>query len=222
MHDLTIVFDLDGTLIDTAPDLLAACNRVLESEGIAPLALPELRPAIGLGARHMLETGLELRGESRSELEIDALLDRFLVYYGEHIAVHSRPFPGLDDTLKWLGEAGVALAVCTNKREGLSRRLLDALGLTPAFRAITGRDTFQVCKPHPEHLLGTIRLAGGDPAHAVMVGDSIVDIRTARAANVPVIAVSFGYSDVPVETLEPDATIHRFKDFRAALERLTA
>jgi phosphoglycolate phosphatase len=168
----------------------------------------------------MLATGLRIHGISRSEAEIDELLERFLAFYGDNIAVESRPFPGLVEVLERCRAAGATLAVCTNKREGLSRRLLAELGLAPLFHALAGRDTFAVCKPHPDHLLGVIRLADGDPRRAVMIGDSDTDIQTAKAARIPIIGVTFGYTDVPVAKLGADAVIDQYGEFQPALARL--
>lgn len=220
MHDLTLVFDLDGTLIDTAPDLIRATNHVLASRGIAPLAPERLLPEISFGARHMIAEGLKFRGASCTEDEIDQLFEAFQVYYAENIAVESRPFDGLRDVLEDCLNEGATLAVCTNKREGLSRQLLDQLGMLRLFSALAGRDTFPVCKPHPDHLLGAIRLAGGNPARAVMVGDSEVDISTAKAAGIPVIGVTFGYTHIPVVELAPDAVIDHYREFRPVLDRI--
>jgi phosphoglycolate phosphatase len=222
MRGLTLVFDLDGTLIDTAPDLIRAANHVLASEGLPAIAGKELRPAISFGARQMLATGLKVHGIRRSEAELDGLLDRFLAFYEANIAVASRPFPGVVEVLDHFRAEGALIAVCTNKREQLSRQLLGELGLAPRFRAVAGRDTFAVCKPHPDHLLGAIRLAGGEPRRAVMVGDSDTDIQTAKAARIPIIGVTFGYTDVPVAKLGADAVIDDYIEFRPALARLLA
>ncbi len=220
MRDLTLVFDLDGTLIDTAPDLIRATNHVLANRGIEPVAPERLLPEISFGARHMIATGLAFRGISFSEDELDRLFEAFQVYYEENIAVESRPFDGLTGVLQEYLSAGAALAICTNKRESLSRQLLHQLGLMHLFRALAGRDTFPVCKPHPDHLLGAIRLAGGNPARSVMVGDSEVDISTAKAARIPVIGVTFGYTRIPVTELGADAVIDSYGEFRAALDRV--
>jgi phosphoglycolate phosphatase len=146
----------------------------------------------------------------------------FLDYYARNIAVGSRPFEGTVAALNRFKNAGARLAVCTNKAEAMSRRLLDALNLSPLFSAIAGRDTFPVYKPHPDHLLGTIRLAGGDNARAVMVGDSRIDIATAKAAAVPVVAVSFGYTDTPVRELGPDEVIDHYEELEPAVAALLA
>jgi len=220
MRDVTLVFDLDGTLIDTAPDLIRATNHVLASHGIEPLAPERLRPEISFGARHMIAAGLQHRGIAYSEDELNRMFGSFIDYYETNIAVESRPFDGLQEALEACVEAGARLAVCTNKRESLSRQLLGELGLLGLFSALAGRDTFPVFKPHPDHLLGTIRLANGDPARAVMVGDSEVDIATAKAAHIPVIGVTFGYTHIPVTKLAPDAVIDGYGEFRTALDRV--
>ncbi len=218
MHDLTIVFDLDGTLVDTAPDLVAAANHVLDHVGLPRVDGQSLRPYIGYGARVMIERATA--AAKLSEAEHERLLERFLDYYSSHIAVGSRPFEGAVAALEGFRAAGAKLAVCTNKREGMSRQLLDTLDLTRLFAAIAGRDTLATCKPHPDALLGTIGLAGGKASRAVMVGDSKVDIATAKAAGVPVIAVSFGYTDTPIQDFAPDAVIDHYRELAPAIAAL--
>lgn len=220
MRDITLAFDLDGTLVDTAPDLIRATNHVLASRGIEPLPPERLRAEISFGARHMIAAGMKHWGITCSEDELDHMFGSFIEYYNANIAVESRPFDGLRNVLEGCLAEGARLAVCTNKQEGLSRQLLDALGLLDLFSGLAGRDTFSVCKPHPDHLRGAIRLAGGDPARAVMVGDSEVDIATAKAARLPVIGVTFGYTHIPVTELAPDAVIDGYGEFRAALDRV--
>lgn len=220
MRDLTVVFDLDGTLVETAPDLIRATNHALAQCHLEPVAPGEIRPFISFGARAMIRRGLEYHGHHVSENRFDELFAIFIAYYAENIAVESHVFPGVGDCLASLAGQGARLAVCTNKQEALSRKLLEALGILGTFDALAGRDTFAVCKPHPDHLLGAIRLAGGDPRRAVMVGDSDVDIATAKAAGVPVVAVSFGYTDVPVRDLSPDAVIDHYPDLEAAIDRI--
>ena len=222
MRDLTLVFDLDGTLVDTAPDLIRGINHILAGDGIEPVPSAVIRAEISFGSRRMLEKSLAHRKASRSTADVDRLLASFLAYYADNIAVESRPFPGLVAMLEDYRRAGVRLAVCTNKRELHSIELLRQLRIERLFAGIAGRDTFPVCKPHPDHLTGAVRLAGGDPARAVMVGDSDTDIKTARAAGVPVIAVSFGYTDVPVHQLGPDAVVDHYRQFPAALELVLA
>ena len=220
MPPLTVVFDLDGTLVDTAPDLIRCANHAIALAGHAPVAPELIRPAISHGARAMIITGLKTHGVALPEPHVDELLAAFLALYGETIAQMSRPFPGLLATLDALRADGAKLAVCTNKREHMSLKLLAALGLTDRFAAIAGYDTFPVYKPHPDHLLLTIDRAGGDRTHAVMVGDSLTDIATAKAANVPVIAVSFGYTETPVAELGPDRVIDHYDEFLPALAAL--
>ena len=222
MHDLTVVFDLDGTLVETAPDLIGATNHALGLCNLEPVAPGEIRPFISFGARAMIRKGLEFHGHHVPDSEFETLFSSFIAYYAENIAVESHVFPGLGDSLARLCARGARLAVCTNKQEALSRRLLDALGISGLFAAVAGRDTFPVCKPHPDHLLGAIRLASGDARRAVMVGDSDVDIATAKAAGVPVVAVTFGYTDVPVAALSPDATIDHYRDLEDAIDRIRA
>jgi phosphoglycolate phosphatase len=218
----TIVFDLDGTLVETAPDLISALNFVLDREGLRPIPLQAARNMIGAGARKMLERGLEAEGRVMTVKEIDRLTMDFIDYYAEHIADASRPFEGLENALDDLAASGCRLAVCTNKLEWLSKRLLDQLGLTPRFAAICGADTFGVAKPDPAILQQTVARAGGDLASTIMVGDSGTDIGVARRAGVPVIGVSFGYTDVPITDLKPDRLIHHMRDLPAAVGALNS
>jgi phosphoglycolate phosphatase len=216
----TIVFDLDGTLIDTAADLIDTLNFVLAQEGLVALPFETARKLIGGGARAMIERALAAEGRACAPADIDRLYAAFIAHYADHIADRSRPFPALDAALDELNAAGHRLAVCTNKLEWLSVRLLTVLKLAPRFAAICGPDTFGVHKPDPEMLRRTVRRAGGEPAAAIMVGDSKTDISTARAAKVPIVAVDFGYSDVPIASLKPDRIISSFADLPAAVTAL--
>jgi len=220
LRDATIVFDLDGTLVDTAPDLAAATNHALAAAGLEPMAVAELRPFIGHGSRVMLAAGLRHHGRSLSDRELDGLHERFFAFYADHVAVSSRPYAGVPELLDNLHRAGARLAVCSNKYEYLSKALLGQLGLAPLFGSIAGRDTFATCKPDPRHLTGTIASAGGRLERAVMVGDSEVDIATAKAANVPSIAVSFGYTPRPVSDFAPDVVIDDYREFMGALAKV--
>jgi phosphoglycolate phosphatase len=203
----TIVFDLDGTLVDTAPDLISTLNLVLTAEGLPPVTYDDARRMIGGGAHRMIERALLAQGRTVSSAELDHMFRIFVDHYGAHIADRSRPFPQLENVLQRLGGEGFRLAVCTNKLEWLSVRLLDALNLSRYFAAICGQDTFGIPKPDPQMLHLTVRRAGGEIERAIMVGDSSTDVRTARAANVPVIVVDFGYSEVAPETLNADRLI---------------
>ena len=217
---LTIVFDLDGTLIDTAPDLIDTLNRVLTGEGLPAVPFATARNLIGGGAKVMIERALAAQRRGCSAAEMNRLYAAFIDHYAAHIADRSRPFPHIEPTLNALAAAGHRLAVCTNKLEWLSKRLLDALQLAGRFATICGPDTFALQKPDPEMLRLTVCRAGGELARAIMVGDSRTDIDTARAAAVPVIAVDFGYSDVPVATLRPDRIISSFASLPAAITDL--
>jgi phosphoglycolate phosphatase len=200
LKDATIVFDLDGALVDTAPDLTNALNDVLTRRGHAAVSAEAVRASVELGARVMIEEALR---RAHVADDVDGMLAEFLIHYEANIARESRPFPGAVAALEALASGGARLAVRTNKREYLSRRLLQALELEGYFSAIAGPDTFAVAKPDPGHLTGVIALAGGTPSRAVMVGDSAVDVRTAKAASVPVILVSFGYAASPLDGLDP-------------------
>jgi phosphoglycolate phosphatase len=206
----TIIFDLDGTLVDTAPDLVETLNVVLVREGLAPIAYDDARRMVGAGARRMIERGLASGGKARTGADLDRMFADFIAYYADHVADQSRPFPGVEAALDTLAARGCRLAVCTNKLEWLSVRLLGALGLADRFAAICGQDTFAVQKPHPDALRGTVQRAGGSVHRAVMVGDSLTDIATAHAASVPIVAVDFGYTDIPVAQLAPDKIISHF------------
>jgi len=217
MAALTVVFDLDGTLVDTAPDLIETLNVVFTRDGLPPVDHAAARDMIGGGARRMIERALELQGRMLADGVVDRMFADFIAYYAAHIADGSRPFPGLDAALDRLAARGCRFAVCTNKLEGLSRLLLEALGLTPRFTAICGQDTFGIQKPDPEILRRTIQAAGGALQWAVMVGDSGTDIATARAAGVPVVAVDFGYSETPIRELRPDRLIGHFDELADAV-----
>jgi len=217
---LTIVFDLDGTLIDTAPDLIDALNFTLARHALPTVPYAQARSLIGGGARGMIERALILEGRSAATEDVDALYASFVAHYAEHLADRSRPFPELEPVLDRLAQVGHRFAVCTNKLEWLSKRLLEALQLADRFSAICGPDTFGIHKPDPQMFRATVLKAGGEPHRAVMVGDSITDIRTARAANVPIVAVDFGYTDVPVATLGPDRVISAFGELPAAIAAL--
>jgi phosphoglycolate phosphatase len=216
----TIVFDLDGTLVDTAPDLISALNFVLEREGMAPVPLRQARNLIGAGARRLLERGLELDGRTANVADITKLTGDFIDYYAAHIADASRPFDGLEAALDDLAIRGYRLAVCTNKLEWLSKRLLDRLGLSARFSAICGADTFGVSKPDPAILRETVARAGGELSSAIMVGDAGPDVGVARRAGIPVIGVAFGYTEVPMAELKPDRLIDHMRELRGAVESL--
>ncbi|MGE0045159.1 MAG: phosphoglycolate phosphatase [Hyphomonadaceae bacterium] len=216
----TVVFDLDGTLVDTAPDLVRALNQTLDLEGLAHVSLPAVRRLIGQGARVMIERGAELAGARFSEERLDQLTNAFVAFYAADIAAESAPFPGAEAALDDLARAGATLAVCTNKRTALSRQLLDALNLTRRFAAIVGADSVANRKPHGDHYRESVGRAGGALARSVMIGDTTIDVAAARAAGAPSIVVSFGYCDVAPEDMGAEAVIARFAEAGAAARRL--
>ena len=217
-----IVFDLDGTLVDSAPDLIDTLNIIIGREGLAPVPLERGRKFVGRGGKVMLRQGLEAGGLEVSDARLDEMFASFLAYYDDHLTVKTRFYPGAEAALDRLAAAGHGLAICTNKIEKPSRKLIAELGATARFRAICGQDTFPVSKPNGAALRLTIERAGGDPARAIMVGDTETDILTAKSAGLPVIAVDFGYAPEPVASLYPDTIISHFDELAAAVEAMTA
>jgi phosphoglycolate phosphatase len=216
----TIVFDLDGTLVDTAADLVAALNAILTAEGMTPVSMDVMIGMVGSGSRVLIEAAFASEGRTLTPEMLDRLLADFLAFYDAHIADASKPYPGARAMLDQFAAAGWAMAVCTNKYEAPARKLLHILDLDRYFAAITGQDTFGFRKPDPRHLTETIRLAGGDRDNAIMVGDSRTDIDTAQAAGIPVIAVTFGYSPVPVANFGPTRLIGSFDELAGAVAAL--
>jgi phosphoglycolate phosphatase len=215
------VFDLDGTLADTAGDLVATLNVILDQEGLAPLPVEKARDMIGAGARALIQRGFESEGRPLAPDRLEELFDRFMVHYGANICITTRLFPGVVGALDRLEEAGFILAICTNKVETHSVQLLAELGIGHRFAFNAGRDTFPYFKPDARHLTMTIARAGGDPCRAVMVGDSNTDIAAARNARIPVVAVPFGYTETPVRLLGPDRVIEHFDELFEAVAALT-
>lgn len=220
LQGATIAFDLDGTLVDTAPDLIGTLNVLLAQEGLPPLPLGEARPFIGRGARWMIERGFQAAGATLEEARAPELFDRFIARYLEHIADESRPFPGVEAALDELRGRGARLVVCTNKRTDLSLSLLNALDLARRFDAVVGADATPACKPDPRHLTAAVAAAGGAMERAILVGDAGTDAGAARAAGAPLVLVSFGYTEVPVRDLEPDLLIDHFDQLPDGCARL--
>jgi phosphoglycolate phosphatase len=214
---LTLVFDLDGTLVDSAPDLMGTLNDILAAEGVEPLPVERARSLLGAGARALIERGLAVAGRQVTPARMEDLFAAFLDRYTERLAEQTRPFEGVEAALAALDGAGHVLAICTNKMERHSVQLLDALGLSARFDAICGRDTFPVCKPDARHLTLTVAAARGDLGRTIMIGDSRTDIETARNAGVPSICVDFGYTDIPARDLGATAVISHFRDLNAAI-----
>ncbi|MFN4023997.1 MAG: HAD-IA family hydrolase [Hyphomonas sp.] len=216
----TIVFDLDGTLIDTAPDLLGALNHVLTGAGLEPVDLPTIATLIGNGARAMMEKGFGIQGVTLPAADMDAAFERFIDYYIANIAARSRPFDGCVPALDLLRDEGARLAVCTNKRQDLSECLLAELGLTERFAAILGADRATNRKPHADHVFEAVAAAGGIPERALFVGDSRTDERAARNAGLPFVFVTFGYEAEAVESIASDAVIGHYSQLVPALSVL--
>jgi phosphoglycolate phosphatase len=212
-----VAFDLDGTLADTAPDLAAALNHALVRLGRPEVPVESVRHLIGHGARALLRRGLAATGDASEQL-VEAGFPLFVDYYLDHICIGTRPYDGLEAALDALKAKGVRLALCTNKAEKLTFALLDALGWRDRFDAVVGGDTLAVRKPDPAPLREAVARAGG--GRAAFVGDSIIDADTARAAGLPFIAVSFGFSDRPIEALGADAVIDDYRQLSAALAGL--
>jgi phosphoglycolate phosphatase len=220
-----LVFDLDGTLAETVGDLTNTLNVILEREGLPPVSLEESRKMVGAGAKALIQRGFTAVGRSLEPAKLDQLFADFLDHYEEHIADVSHLYDGVVASLDRFEAAGYSFAVCTNKVEVPSKKLLKALKVDHRFKAICGQDTFQengrnIAKPDPRMLLMTIDMAGGHPANTIMVGDSRTDIDTAKAANIPVVAVDFGYTDQHVSTLGPDIVISHFDQLWDAVSRI--
>lgn len=220
--DATIVFDLDGTLVDTAPDICRALNETLDLEGLPRVQLASVRRLIGRGSRALIVAAAGLSGVQFSAERLDQLVNACIDIYRQDIARDSRPFAGCVEALEALAREGAKLAVCTNKRTDLSVALLDALKLTDRFSAIVGADAVAQKKPHPEHLQAAVTRAGGLLRRALMVGDTSIDVGAARGAGVPVAIVRFGYLDDDADRLGADAIIDRYSDLVGAARRLLA
>ncbi len=217
MEPLTLVFDLDGTLVDTAPDLAGAMNAVLIENGRPPVPPAEVRHMVGRGARALIERGFEVTGGAVDPADLDRHFDHFIAYYGAHVADASLPFPHVTDVLTRLKAAGHELGVCTNKPEALAVSLLDALNLRQFFGAVLGADTLDVRKPHPRHLSETVKRIGGDMARTVMIGDSEIDAETARNAGVPAVIFTFGYTQFDPKTFGAAALLDGYEALEGAL-----
>jgi phosphoglycolate phosphatase len=217
-----LVFDLDGTLADTAGDLIGTLGVLLRQDGHPPLPATAARALVGAGARALIQRGYAASGAELAPERLEVLFHLFLALYRERIAQETRLFPGAEAALERFASAGYRLAVCTNKPEELSILLLERLDVAERFSAICGRDSFPFHKPDPRALTETILRAGGDLARAVMIGDSQTDIDTAKAAGVPVVAVDFGYTQTPVADFCPDRVISHFDALWEAVASLSA
>ncbi|MFP3943897.1 MAG: phosphoglycolate phosphatase [Alphaproteobacteria bacterium] len=217
-----VLFDLDGTLVDSAPDLARVLNILLEREGLPCLREEAVRPMVGRGARKLLARGFEAAGREPAEGRLDDLTADFLSLYSDGIADLSTPFAGVRPVLATLGSAGARLAVCTNKKERLARQLLEELDLLACFGAVLGADSVPARKPDPRHLTTAIAALEADAARTVMVGDSAADVNAARAAGIPVIAVAWGYTETPARNLGADAVVEHFHEIPERVAALLA
>jgi phosphoglycolate phosphatase len=215
-----IVFDLDGTLVETAPDLAGALNHTLGAAGLPAVSVETVRHMIGDGARMLLKRGVAEAGRELDEAELERWFEALLEHYWHHVADQSLPFPGVTRQLARFRDAGLKLAVCTNKPIRLTEKLLELLDLAQHFDAVLGGDSLAVRKPDPEHILGTLRAIGSRPERAVMIGDSANDVAAARNAGLPVVVVSFGYTAVAPAELGADAVIDHFDELAEALAGL--
>ena len=216
----SVLLDLDGTLIDTAPDLVGTLNTVLVQAGRATLEVDRMRDLVSGGARGLMRTGFALTGEGLSDDEIEAWVPTFLDVYGTRLSSDSRPFPGVVETLATFRSADIKLAVCTNKPHKLANRLLDELDMSHWFDALLGGDSIDVRKPDPRHIIATLDAVAGKPSETVMVGDSIIDVAAARDAGVPVIIVSYGYGIEKARAAGADREIAKFDELPAAIAAL--
>jgi phosphoglycolate phosphatase len=214
-----VVFDLDGTLVDTAPDLHRVLARLLDELGRPPPTLAEVRAMVGEGARVLLERALAATGGVPAHLDLGGLVARFIEVYTEDPVRHSLPYQGALASLERLALHGVPLGVCTNKPQLPTDRVLAALDLERYFASAIGGDALPVRKPDPEHLAAVLRALGVGRGGTVMVGDSRTDLLTARALGVPCVLVGFGYSTLPVRELGADVVIESFEELPGALER---
>ncbi|MEM8702475.1 MAG: phosphoglycolate phosphatase [Pseudomonadota bacterium] len=217
-----LVFDLDGTLVSSMEDLVATLNVVLTSNGHSAVPQEKVVHMVGMGAKVLLQRGLEHNELSWTDDTIQPLYHQFIDHYAANIAVHTRAFDGVEPSLERFRREGWKLAVCTNKAERLTLPLLDKLDLAKYFDAVVGGDTFPVSKPHADPVHGAIERAGGSIEGSVMIGDSGTDISAARNAGIPVVAVDFGYTPVPVNELGPDKVISHFDELPAAIAVVTS
>jgi phosphoglycolate phosphatase len=222
MPDRAVIFDLDGTLVDTAPDLMRATNHVLVGLGRRAISMDEVRSFVGHGARALLTRGLTATGGLPENYDVEPDYQRFVTFYASNIADGSVPFPGVVRLLERLKSEGFGLGVCTNKLEGLSVQLLDALDLSRHFGSVVGPDTLGVAKPDPRPFREAVSRLGLVAPRAIMVGDSETDVLTARNAGVPVIGVPFGYTPQPVAEFGPDRMIAHFDEAYEAIQDLFA
>lgn len=218
----TIAFDLDGTLVETAPDLIGTLNRMLAARDIPRMPVESAQHLVGHGALALLRHGFQEAGAPWHEAEAQTLLDEFLADYIRNIAEFSRPYDGVITTLERLAARGALLCVATNKRTDLSVALIAALDMTHHFAVICGPDRVTARKPDGAHIREAVSMSGGDPARAIMIGDGAPDVQAAKSAGVPSVVVSFGYTPIPAQDLGGDVLVDHFDEVEAAIDGLIA
>ncbi|MEX1035011.1 MAG: phosphoglycolate phosphatase [Sneathiella sp.] len=221
MQNFSLIFDLDGTLVDSAPDLFAALNFCLSHAGRENIDLSHVRHMVGQGARALLEKGLKATGGMPDADEFEALAQEFFAFYEDHLSDATVPYPGVLTALKAFQAEGIPLAVCTNKPIGFANKLLDELEMSRFFGAVTGGDSFAVRKPDAGHITGTLTALNHPGGEVFMIGDSATDINAAHNAGIPCIAVSYGYTEIPAHDLGPDHVIDHFDELLPLIRRLT-
>ncbi|MGI9352153.1 MAG: HAD-IA family hydrolase [Rhizobiaceae bacterium] len=220
MRKNTLIFDLDGTLANTAPDLIATLNRITMPYGLEPVELKDVSQMVGHGAKAMIEKAFSIKNRELSSTLHDALFENFVEDYSSNLANETHIFDGALEAMDRLNDKGYKFCVCTNKMEFLSQNLLDQLGALKRFHAIAGGDTFSFRKPDPRHLEETVKMMGRDINSAIMIGDSSTDINAAKNAGIPSVAVTFGYSDKPVNLLGATCVINHFSELDNAIEQI--
>ena len=216
----TIIFDLDGTLVDSAPDLADCLDALLIENGFAAIGLSATRNLIGHGISNLVLKGFGVCGRQLNAVEAVAATQRFQVLYAERLPAKATLYPQVNESLALLASLGWRMVVCTNKLEAFARAILEGLGIAHYFEVIAGPDTFGVAKPDPQHLLRTLPHNVPENYLSIMVGDSEVDIATAKAAGLPIVAVTYGYAHTPLNTLAPDALVDRFAEVTAAIAEI--
>ncbi len=212
---LSLCFDLDGTIIDTAPDLVRVTNLVIAEEGLGETDFIAARGDVGFGAKRLIRRACERADHAISDARVDELWHLFLKLYEDDIAQLSRPFPGVTETLLSLRQAGHELSVCTNKPGFLARKLIKALDMEKFFVRIVGSRDGIPTKPSPAHIFTAV--GHRDPRRIVMVGDSLPDVAAARAAGVPSILMRYGYAGTPADRLRADITLRHFRELPGSL-----
>ena len=205
----TILFDLDGTLVDTAPDLIRAHNHVMKKFGYPSKSIKELKDAVGKGAKAMMakDNGKWKWFDEKIQNE---MTNEFISFYGKNILYKSTLINGVKEFLKWCRKQNISMAVCTNKQEYLSNDLLKKIGIYEFFEYVAGSDTFDYCKPDPRHLTNVVEILGGDVKKTIMIGDSETDANAAKAAEIPMILLKYGYTEKKSDEIYHN---HLIKDF---------